>query len=332
MRLIAALLFLIPGLAAADVVEEALNRHILPGFASLTESAAALQATAEADCTPASEPLRTAYHSAFDAWIAVSHLRFGPTETDNRAFALAFWPDTKGATGKALGQMIRDEDPVVDEAGAFREVSVAARGFYALEALIYGDFNAPGPYHCRLVRAIAQDIATTSAAIEADWRGSYAGVMLSAGEPGNPVYLAPEEAVQELFKSLNSGLEFISLSRLGRPLGSFDRPRPRRADAWRSGRSLRNVTLSLAALRDLAGILSEGSSKEIGDTLRRGFDTALRQAERLDDPGFAGVAEPQGRIRVEALKTAVDNIMRVAAERLGPALGVAAGFNSMDGD
>ncbi|HBR37591.1 MAG TPA: peptidase M75, partial [Sulfitobacter pontiacus] len=49
---------------------------------------------------------------AFDAWIAVSHLRFGPSETDNRAFALAFWPDSRGATPKTLAGLITDADPV----------------------------------------------------------------------------------------------------------------------------------------------------------------------------------------------------------------------------
>jgi len=33
-----------------------------------------------------------AYHVAFDAWMSVSHLRFGPSEADDRAFAIAFYP------------------------------------------------------------------------------------------------------------------------------------------------------------------------------------------------------------------------------------------------
>ena len=55
-------------------------------------------------------------------------------------------------------------------------------------------------------------------------------------------------------------------------------------------------------------------------------------AEELDDPVFAGVAEPQNRFRVEVLKQAVDDIRRCLAEDLGPTLGLTAGFNSLDGD
>ena len=47
---------------------------------------------------------------------------------------------------------------------------------------------------------------------------------------------------------------------------------------------------------------------------------------------FAGVATPQSRIEVEALQQAIDRIRVIVESRLGPALGVAAGFNSLDGD
>lgn len=332
MRFLALTLCLLPNLAAADVVDEALDRHILPGFARLAAEAADLDTAARADCDPASAPLRAAYHEAFDAWIAVSHLRFGPTETGDRAFALAFWPDTKGATPKALGRLIAEQDPVVDDPDAFRAVSIAARGFYGLEQLLYGDLATPGAYHCRLVRAVAADIAILAAEIDTDWRETHAGAMRSAGEPGNATYLSPEEPLRALFTALVTGLEFNADTRLSRPLGSFDRPRPTRAEAWRSGRSLRHVRISLTALSELAAILCEGLSDEVCDTLARGFAAAERQADRLEDPVFAGVAEPQGRVRVEALKFAIDSIRSVVNTRLGPARGVSGGFNSLDGD
>ncbi len=45
---------------------------------------------------PGDPVLTEAYHAAFDAWIKTSHLRFGPSEVNDRAFALAFWPDSRG--------------------------------------------------------------------------------------------------------------------------------------------------------------------------------------------------------------------------------------------
>jgi len=55
-------------------------------------------------------------------------------------------------------------------------------------------------------------------------------------------------------------------------------------------------------------------------------------AEGLDDPALAGVAEPQGRLRVEALQQSINDIRSLAAAQLGPTLGISAGFNSLDGD
>ena len=127
-----------------------------------------LAEAAEAGCAPVSDALRRAYHRAFDAWITVSHLRFGPAETEDRAFALAFWPDGRGKTPKTLGTLIDGSDPVVATPEEFRTVSVAARGFYALEFLLYDQaFGGRGDadYRCALIRAMTADIAATSAAI-----------------------------------------------------------------------------------------------------------------------------------------------------------------------
>ena len=77
------------------IIRSVLSEHILPGVTNLAQKTALFAAAAQSDCIPSSEALRTSYGDAFDAWVSVSHLRFGPTEVDNRAFALAFWPDSR---------------------------------------------------------------------------------------------------------------------------------------------------------------------------------------------------------------------------------------------
>ena len=52
----------------------------------------------------------------------------------------------------------------------------------------------------------------------------------------------------------------------------------------------------------------------------------------LDDPIFAGVAFPQPRLKVEILQQSVDTIRTTVRNALGPTLGVAEGFNALDGD
>ncbi|SLN42875.1 Imelysin [Pseudoruegeria aquimaris] len=216
---------------------------------------------------------------------------------------------------------------MVNTPEAFATVSIAARGFYALEYLLFDPqfSGAANPaYHCTLVRAVTVDIAANAAAILDDWQEGYAALMIA---PGNDVYRSETEAAQQLFTAVTTGLEFTANARLGRPLGSFDAPRPNRAEARRSGRSLRHVQLSLAATRELAALVSGGNAE-----VDAAFAQAEERAEALADPVFAGVTDPLARFRIEALQQDIEALRRLLTERIGPSLGIAAGFNALDGD
>ena len=316
--------------AATPSITGIIDDHILPRFETLALTSQALSDAAAQNCDPTSEDLRTAFGVAFDAWVSASHLRFGPTEVDDRAFGLVFWPDSRGATPRALAALIADEDPIGFDVDAYSEVSIAARGFYALEFLLYDDdLMQPSDYHCALIQTVTADIAATSSAIYNDWATNHVNVLLSPGP--DATYRSDEEVLQERLRALSAGLQFTQDSRLGRPLGTFDRPRPTRAEARRSGRSAQHVTLSLISLRDLAAHLSV-SDAVVADALHRQFKNALGKLEALKDPVFAGVANPQSRLKVEVISQAVGTIRTTVQTDLGPTLGVAAGFNSLDGD
>ncbi|MEY8800374.1 imelysin family protein [Leisingera sp. XS_AS12] len=335
MRSIAfALTLLAAPAAASELTTHITDQHILPAFQALAQSSSALAQTAQKECDAQSPDLRAAFGEAFDSWIAASHYRFGPTETDNRAFALAFWPDSRGKTPKALAKLIHKEDATVSDPDSFASYTIAARGFYALEYLLYDpEVSTAGQpaYRCTLTRAISHDIAATAAAILTDWQQTYAAEMRS---PGNR-YQSDEEIAQELFKALNTGLQVMDDLRLGRPLGTFDRPRPLRAEARRSGRSLRHLLVSLNALEPLALALAEADNAtdpSLKAELTQSFAKIRDRAEAVEDPTFASVADPAGRIRIEALRQDVQDLRALVATRLGPVLGVAAGFNALDGD
>lgn len=316
------LALLLPAAAKADVAQ-AVERHALPGFAAFAAATAALDAAAQADCAP--EPLRPAYHAAFDAWMAVSHLTLGPVEDQGLTLAIAFWPDPKGLGQKALAGLVASGDVAALAPDVFAEQSVAVRGLFTLERLLYTE--PADPFHCVLTRAVTTDLARMAASVDTGWRMAFAAALLTAGDPSNTRYLTPEEARQALFTALMTGLEFTSDSRLGRPLGTFDRPRPERAEAVPSGRSLRNVALNLAALRGLTVALAPDSP-----VTQAALDRALRLADTLDDPVLADVADPAGRLRVEILRQAVDDARAAALDEVGGALGVGVGFNAADGD
>jgi predicted lipoprotein len=332
--LLTAVLSVAPVIANAQtsIIDDIADAHILPRFQTLADTSALLATTAQNGCVITSQALQAAYAQAFDAWINASHLRFGPTEVDDRAFALAFWPDSRGATPRALTALLMDQDPVIASPEDYAAISIAARGFYAMEFLIYDDAissmsNADD--HCTLIQTVTTDIATTSAAILEGWQTDYAARVKSPDAIGT--YRSEEEVLQELFKALTTGLQFTSETRLGRPLGTFERPRPTRAEALRSGRSSRHVELSLTALNDLALRLSS-DDPDLSTRIETSFERATALFADLDDPIFAGVAEPQTRFKVEVIQQSIDNIRAVVRDELGSTLGVAAGFNSLDGD
>ena len=302
------------------------DQHIIAGYQTLADEVDALADTATKTCGTDMAALKAAYNTAFDAWVRMSHIRFGPSEQEDRAYALAFWPDSRGFTPRTLQSLLADDDPAIHDEAEFKHVSIAARGFYALEFLLYDPAftKEPAPDLCALVHVITLDIADISHTILKEWQNGYGDKLVEAD---NDLYRTHEESLQQLYTALKTGIEFTALTRIGRPMGSFERPRPNRAEVRRSGRSLRHVMLSLEATRDLATMLS-GGDEDIDD----GFERALRIGNELDDPTFAGVEDVQGRFRVEALQSAITYIDDLLAEYLAPQLGITAGFNSLDGD
>jgi uncharacterized protein len=324
----------------AALAERALNQHILPGFERLEAAAGRLDAAAEAACGGQgpidAAPVEAAYADTFDAWARIQHIRFGPAEEDSNGFAIEFWPDTKGSTPRTLAAMVAAEDPVVDDPAAFAQVSAAARGLMALEQLLF-DPEAPpieaGGHRCRLLAAITGDLAATAVQVHARWRDPWAGILTSAGAAGNPVYLAPEESTRALYAALADGLQADIDLRLGRPLGSFERPQPRRAEAWRSGRSLPNLVASIEGMRALfETVFAPAIGAAEARPVRGAFDGAMTAAGNVAAPIDVEVATPQGRVHVEALQSALRRVQTEVASHVGPAVGVTSGFNAMDGD
>ena len=79
------------------------------------------------------------------------------------------------------------------------------------------------------------------------------------------------------------------------------------------------MALSLGALRELAAALADAPETRAAPA------RAIASAEALDDPALAGVVEPRGRVRVEALQDEVRAAREAAEAEIGPALGVRPG-------
>lgn len=315
----------------ADAVARVVTQHAVPAVLDFSAQTKALEVAAKSDCTAGA--LAPAYNASFDAWMGLQHLNIGPVEADARGLTIAFWPDKKGMIPKALAALIADQDAAVADASEFAHVSIAARGLFALEFMIFDDtFNAydQGSYSCELVQAITHDLAQTADHIAQEWtrEDGFAATLTTAGAANNQRYLSETEAAQALYTMLLTGLENSAEQRIGRPLGSFEKPRPKRAEAYRSGRSARNVMLSVLAAREFAAAMAPEPPQKTLEIL----DEVVTKLQDLDDPSFASVSDPFGRLKIEIIGQRIEAATDAIANDIGVPLGISAGFNASDGD
>lgn len=323
--LAAALVVLASPLTAG--VDEAVNDHILPRLGSFAETTKNLNQRAQMDCTP--DALRGPYNAAFDAWMSVGDVRLGPTQ--DKALSIAFWPDKKGFTPRKLTQLIETEDTIATDSDAFAEVSIAARGFFALERMLYdADFSGyeTGSYSCTLVQAMTEDLASQATELETTWRDDFGATLLNPGAEGNTTYLDETEVVRALYTQVLSTLELTANTRLGRPLGEPTRPRPSRAEAWRSNRSLTNAVIATQSAYDLAKTLADWEMPETDAAMAR----VLAQAKTVHDPSFQSIDNLMKRLNVEILQQEIEGLESALEVEFGTHLGITPGFNSSDGD
>lgn len=306
------------GPAAADV-PRALDRVLLPEIAAFAEAARTLANGAAADCRRAS--VLPSYHAARDAWAVVGDIRLGPTEV--AASTIAFSGDDRLTGLRAL----RAASATAGAEAA--RLPAPARGLAGLDLMLGAaelDY-APGSLGCALVRALAADLAAQAADLQRGWEG-YAPLLRHPGGPGNDAYLDSRESLRALFTQILAAVEVAARTRLGRPLGTFERPRPARAEAWRTGRPLPDAHAALRGAVALAMALADAPLPQT--------EAALRQVEAaaaaIADPAFQDIGDPQARLRLEILQQRVEALHAALQEELGRTLGVAPGFNAMDGD
>jgi uncharacterized protein len=309
-----ALLLLLATPATADTTA-AIDTHILPGVAAFAASVETLTATTQADCTRAA--VLPAFRDARLAFAAIADLRVGPGE--QAALNMAFWPDPRSSGLRALVGQIKN--PV-----AIDLLPVSARGFTGLDlmlgdpALAYGAGD-PG---CTLVADLAADLQAQGAQFAMAWQ-DHAALMRT---PGNLTYLDETEVRRVLFTQALASLELTENARLAEPLADRDRPRPTRAENWRTGLSL---DIALTATREavaLAQVLADNSLPESARFLAE----AETRAQTITDPGFQDIDDLDAWGRLFGLKRTIGLLHDTLEAEFGAATGLTPGFNAMDGD
>lgn len=329
MRLIALTLALFPLPAFADDVIDRFIDLALPKVDSFAAASTGLADVAAADCASDPDRVKAAWHDTADAWLDVQNLRLGPLEDGSRRASIAFWPDVDGHRHRALSRILSGPALIDTVTATFAEQPVSAKGIYAAEALLFDPAYAMGA-NCMLLTAVTRDLAATAVAVQTDWHDTFASQLQTAGDADNARYLDVAEAHQAIFTALLTSLQFDIDERLGLPLGSFDRPRPNRAESILSGRSQRNLDQSLASHADLIKALVP--DVQDAPTTYDGLTRVQARIAALDDPDLSGVSDPQERFNIEALHTSLSALHTAIQTELGTALGVTIGLNSLDGD
>lgn len=339
------------------------ERHVVPRYKALTAATAALSDIAEKFCAAPDDKglaaLKAAFQEAVDAWQGIQHVRFGPIDLFMRSMRVAFWPDPRDTGGRQLDQILTQRDRAAIDPKGFGDHSVAVQGLPAMERLLYDEgaakaFEGGGAtarFRCAFAVAVSKNIAKIAADVLTDWTAGdppFAKVIVAAD---GPIYRTPKESTLELFKALHTAVELVADHKLKKPMGPVaKRARPSLAESWRSGHSLENIRVNLAAAE--AMYLGEGEGegggdgdggfstfvtgvahkKELDDLLRRAFKQTRATAAAIEGPLKEAILAKGQRPKVEQLQKEAAALKQLLARDLTEALGIPLGFNALDGD
>ena len=342
-------------IAAADYarVNAALvETHALPRYERLATATESFAAAAKAFCAGPSDDgrarLRERFHEAMDAWMGVQHLRFGPVDLFMRGYRFYFWPQARGKVAEAVDELVAAGEDDTALAARIGRANVAVQGLLAAEVLLYderylGTGPGGGTTGCGLLTAAAANMRTMAAGILADWRdgdAAFARLMATPG-PDNPHFEDHAAGTLAFFQSLYDSLQLIYDVNLKPVISeSAGAVRPFLAESRLSSRSQRNIVGTLEALQVLyggeggpgLGDLTAIADPKLDRLLRKAFCLTLATARSIDRPVEAAAADRSLRPQVEKLATQVRALKQIARDRLAPALGLAVGFNALDGD
>lgn len=325
--------------------------YLLPRYQDLAEATQRQRQSWEDFCArPTADgfaQVQASFQAAMDAWIPVQHVRTGPAAQESRIERFYFWPERKNAVPKQVAAVLGAADLAALEPAKLAAASVAIQGLPALQLLLYdGDdpakpFLAGDPaaaFRCAYGAAIAGNLTEIAGQLVDGWNAEIAA-MASGADPFGP----PKKTTQLLLTDLLTLFRMVGDFKLAVPLGtSIETSRPKLAESWRSGRSLRNIELNLASARAMYGgdpkrgfrsLLPASYDNDTLDKLLTGtFDDVAAALAAVPLPVDAAVADPAGRPQVRALLTEVRRLRDLVGHRLAPAIGLTMGFNALDGD
>jgi predicted lipoprotein len=338
-----------PALAskATDIINGAIDGFVRPGYQDFHRATSTLLADGQTLCaTPSQATLdaaRKSFGATVDAWSQIEIIRFGPVTEQNRLERVLFWPDRKGTGLKQVQAALASKDPTAADAEQLAGKSVAMQGLGALEFVLYGTGSetlaAGDAYRCSYGAAIAGNLDTIAADLEAAWAApdGFARIWATPSAD-NPLYRDSTEAVTELMGVFVTGTELVRDVRLGGFLGREAKDdKPRQALFWRSGKTVDALAGNLAGMKalleasKLAGALPADQAW-MGKEAVFEFSNAANAAAAAQGPIADVLADPEKRSKLAYFGLVTSSLSNIFGTQMSGALGLTAGFSSLDGD
>ena len=344
---------LLPTTLPADDTEHnvrAVKEHIIPAYAEFARTIHGMAVDAASFCDQPNEQnlqqLQQDFQHSMDAWQGIQHIRFGPIEFVLRMNRIQLWPDKRSSVSKHLDKLLSSQDPAALETERFATGSVAVQGFSALERLLYDDQVAAASYasedsasryRCAVIKAITANLATIAGNLHKEWsqgNDAYINFIASAADE-NDFYESDVEVSSIMLNNLHTELQVIVDQKLDRALDkSLKKARGTRAENWRSGRSLRNISINLQSLRAFyrLAFAPRLSDEQLNNNIETAFANTLAAVDAIALPLDKAVKDAKARPQVENLRTEASKLKALIGGDLPQSLGLSLGFNSLDGD
>ena len=318
------------------------DAHVIPSYQHFAQAAAALEAEAGRFCAaPSAEglaALQEGFHQAMDGWQSVQHIQFGPITYFNWNFRIQYWPDDKGTGMRQLDALIAAKDPAVHEDEAFDRQSVGVQGFQALENLLFDEMSLADlqgdAYRCQVMQTIAANISEIASGAATRWESEFRGTVATADERG--FFESAEDATIDFMKALVEPVRRLQEQKLQAVLGETPAAaRERRAESWRSQRSLRNIKLNVAALEHefsaadpaLSSVLHAADIEMIAAAFAKLQASLSAQPDALAE----ALAAEGGHAALLEIAAELDSLYEAMEAGLKNT-DLYLGFNSLDGD
>jgi uncharacterized protein len=324
-----------------SLVQNTLEKHVVPHFQALNTAAVALPDAVTEVCTVGNdstrEELATAFRNTVVAWAGVEYLRFGPMIEGARRERMSFWPDARGIMNRQLRQLMTSKDEKAVELGAIAKQSAAVQGLPALEVLIADKDMPLGPaeasaFRCKLAVAIASNIKAISEELNQAWTkdGGWKDKMLRPGSD-NDTYKEPQEAASELVKAFVTGLQLVADGEVKPRLDSKVAFAGPYAKSNLSAEYFGAGVASLEAFYD--GMALESYLSEEKDWVKNWTGGAWKTLRASDGAGgrASGVAKGDDP-PVPKVMGMFSGLRKIVTAELSVAAGLTVGFNELDGD